>query len=80
MNTDRDDPWHSDPWDQCVFVLSGTGQYVPEDPSEQAVNLGGDTGVSVLFVPANTSHKFTSDDGLKLFAVKAEGYPIVVPS
>ncbi len=80
MNTYRDDPYHSDPWDKCVFVLSGTGQYVREDPSEQAVTLGGDTGVSVVFVPANTRCMFTSEDGLELFAVKAEGYAIVVPS
>ena len=56
--------YHSHPWDQRVFVLSGTGKYYHKENSTEYEDGVGDTGELLeVFVPANTDHYWEADQG-----------------
>ena len=80
MNGEELKDWHSDPWDQRVLVLSGTGVYHHKvnGIEQPGLDVGGTGEPLAVFVEASTEHYWEADQGqtLRLLVVPETAYPI----
>ncbi|MGA2224415.1 MAG: cupin domain-containing protein [Syntrophobacteraceae bacterium] len=60
FETDGATPSHSHPWEHEVFILKGKGR-VEVDGKTVLLKPG-----DVVFIPANSQHRFQSDDPMEM--------------